>query len=52
MTQVLDIYAEIAELRAEFDHCILTREERAETLRRLEAARAEAERRERAREGA
>lgn len=43
MTQVLDIYAEIAEL----DHCILTREERAETLRRLEA-----ERRERAREGA
>ncbi|MEE9926138.1 MAG: hypothetical protein PBV01_22680 [Brucella anthropi] len=52
MTQVLDIYAEIMELRAELDHCILTREERAETLRRLEAARAGAERQERAGEGA
>ena len=52
MTQVHDIYAEIAELRAELDHCILTRKERAETLRRLDAARAEADRRERERVGA
>lgn len=43
MTQISDIYAEIAELRAELAHCILTRNERAEAQRRLEAALAEAE---------
>ena len=40
MTQVLDIYAEIAELV----HCILTRKERAEALRRVDELLAEAER--------
>jgi len=36
MTMVLDIHTEIAELRAELAHCVLTRKERAEALRRLE----------------
>ncbi len=45
MTYIFDIYAEIAELRAELAHCILTPEERAETRRRLEEALEEADRR-------
>ncbi len=44
MTMVLDIHAEIAELRAELAHCILTRQERAEALRRLEELLARTER--------
>lgn len=52
MTKVLDIYAEIAELRAELAHCILTRKERRESQRRLEELLAEAERRSREAEGA
>lgn len=54
MTAIHDIYAEIAELRAELADCILTRKERAETQHRLEEALAEAERRSRkeAQEGA
>lgn len=44
MTNFFDIHAEIAELRAELSDCILTRRERATTLRRLEALLAEAER--------
>ena len=51
MTRVLDIYAEIAELRAELAECFLTRKERAETLRRLQEALAEAERRRHEAEG-
>jgi hypothetical protein len=45
MDKIIDIHAEIAELSAELKACILTRKERAETLRRLDAAMAEAERR-------
>jgi hypothetical protein len=52
MTQVLDIHAEIAELRAELAHCILTRKGRAETLRRLDDLLAEVERQHREAEGA
>lgn len=52
MTEIYDIYAEIAEQRAELMYCILTRKERIETQRRLDAALAEAERREREAEGA
>ncbi|MFG1315459.1 hypothetical protein [Xanthobacter autotrophicus] len=48
MTQVLDIHAEITELA----HCILTRKERRDGLRRLEELLAEAERRGREAEGA
>ena len=33
MTMVLDIHTEIAELRAELAHCILTRKERADPRR-------------------
>lgn len=51
MTRV-DIYTEIAELRAELRHCILTRKERRESLRRLEELLAEAERRRCEEEGA
>lgn len=50
MNTIIDIYAEIAELRAELSGCILTRRERAETLRRLDEALAEAERRHNAEE--
>lgn len=35
MEDIRDIYAEIAELRAELAHCILTRRERRETQLRL-----------------
>ncbi|MFC3207574.1 MULTISPECIES: hypothetical protein [Hyphomicrobiales] len=52
MENVHDIYAEIAELRAELAHCILTRKERRETQQRLDQALTEAERREREAEGA
>lgn len=52
MNTIIDIHAEIAELRAELSGCILTRKERAETLRRLEVALTEAERRRKAEEGA
>ena len=45
MTRILDIYAEMAELRAELAQCILTRKERSDALRRLEELRTEAERR-------
>jgi len=45
MTRILDIYAEMAELRAELTQCILTRKERSDALRRLEELRAEAQRR-------
>jgi len=45
MENVHDIYAEIAELRAELAHCILTRKERRETQQRLDQALTEAERR-------
>lgn len=52
MEDIRDIYAEIAELRAELTHCILTRKERRETQLRLDQALAEAERRMRKAEGA
>lgn len=52
MTQLLDIHAEITELRAELAHCILTRKERRDGLRRLEELLTEAERRGREAEGA
>ncbi|WP_371349453.1 hypothetical protein [Ancylobacter sp. IITR112] len=52
MTKVLDIYAEIAELRAELAHCIFTCKQRRESQRRLEELLAEAERRSREAEGA
>lgn len=52
MTMVLDIYAEIAELRAELTHCILTRKERRDAQRRLEELLAEAEHRSREAKGA
>ena len=45
MRDVRDIYQEIAEQRAELMHCPMTRKERKEVQRRLEAALAEAERR-------
>ena len=45
MRDVRDIYQEIAEQRAELMHCPMTRKERKEAQRRLEAALAEAERR-------
>ncbi len=45
MTKFCDIHADIAELRAELSDCILTRQERAATLRRLETLLAEVERR-------
>ena len=52
MEDVHDIYAEIAELRAELAYCILTRKERRETQQRLKQALTEAERRLREAEGA
>lgn len=52
MEDIRDIYAEIAELRAELAHCILTRKERRETQLRLDRALVEAERRQRAAQGA
>jgi hypothetical protein len=52
MEDVHDIYAEIAELRAELAHCILTRKERRETQQRLDRALTEAEHRQREAEGA
>lgn len=52
MTRVLDIYAEMAELRAELVRCILTRKERRESLERLKQLVAEAERGQREEEGA
>jgi hypothetical protein len=52
MTQFFDIHAEIAELRAELADCILTREEHAEALRRLEQLLAEVARRPEEEEGA
>ena len=45
MTHILDIFAEISELRAELASTVLTRAERTETLQRLDAALTEAERR-------
>ncbi len=45
MDNAFDIYAEIAELRAELAECILTRRERAETQVRLDQLLAEADRR-------
>lgn len=51
MTRILDIYAEMAELRAELAHCILTRKERKGSLQRLDELCAEAKHRQRA-EGA
>jgi predicted ATP-grasp superfamily ATP-dependent carboligase len=51
MTRILDIYTEMAELRVELSHCILTRKERRESLRRLEELLAEAERRRHEEEG-
>lgn len=45
MRDVRDIYQEIAEQRAELMHCHMTRKARKEAQQRLEAARAEAERR-------
>lgn len=41
MTNFFDIHADIAVLRAELAECILTRRERAATLKRLEALLAE-----------
>lgn len=52
MTNSFDIHAEIAELRAEITNCLLTREELADALRRLEDLLAEVERRRREEEGA
>ena len=52
MENVHDIYAEIAELRAELAQCILTRKERREAQQRLDQALTEAERRQREAEGA
>lgn len=52
MEDIPDIYAEIAELRAELAHCILTRRERRETQLRLVQALTEADRRQREAEGA
>lgn len=52
MTKFFDIHADIAELRAELSDCILTRGERAATLRRLEALLAEVARRRDEAEGA
>lgn len=52
MTDPFDIHAEIAELRAEITNCLLTREELADALRRLEDLLAELERRRREEEGA
>lgn len=52
MTEFFDIHAEIAELRAELADCILTREEHAEALRRLEKLLAEVARRREEEEGA
>ncbi|WP_279483515.1 hypothetical protein [Aureimonas sp. SK2] len=37
-----DIFAEIAELRAELAHCLLTKRERADAIRRIERLTAEA----------
>ncbi|MFC5422714.1 hypothetical protein ACFPOB_24430 [Bosea eneae] len=45
MNSAFDIYADIAELRAELAECILTRTERAETQARLDQLLAEADRR-------
>jgi hypothetical protein len=45
MTEFFDIHTEIAELRAELAECILTREEHAEALRRLNELLAEVARR-------
>ena len=47
MEDIRDIYAEIAELRAELAHCILTRRERRETQLRLVQALTEADHRQR-----
>jgi hypothetical protein len=52
MTNFFDIHAEIAELRAELAECILTRRERATTLRRLETLLVEVERHREKEEGA
>ncbi len=52
MTEFFDIHAEIAELRAELADCILTREEHAGALRRLEELLAEVARRREEEEGA
>ncbi len=45
MDYAFDIYADIAELRAEIAECILTRKERAEAQARLDQLLAEADRR-------
>ena len=45
MDYAFDIYADIAELRAELAECILTRKERVETQARLDQLLAEADRR-------
>lgn len=45
VNNAFDIYADIAELRAELAECILTRKERAETQARLDQLLAEADRR-------
>ncbi|CAA0129215.1 hypothetical protein [Starkeya nomas] len=47
MEDIRDIYAEIAELRAELAHCILTRREHRETQLRLVQALTEADHRQR-----
>ncbi|MBY3060337.1 hypothetical protein HF263_30490 [Rhizobium leguminosarum] len=52
MEDIRDIYAEIAELRAELAYCIMTRKERRDTQLRLDQALTEAKRRQRAAEGA
>lgn len=52
MTGIIDIWAEIAELRAELSGTILTTKERARSAKRLDAALVEAERRRQAEEGA
>ncbi|MFG1465850.1 hypothetical protein V5F77_23490 [Xanthobacter sp. DSM 24535] len=52
MKTVIDIHAEIAELRAELAHCMLTVKERKETLRQLNDMLVEAERRRTEAEGA
>lgn len=43
MTRSLDIYAEMAELRAELAHSLLTRKERRDALQRLDELLTEAE---------
>jgi hypothetical protein len=52
MTKFFDIHADIVELRAELSDCILTRRERAATLRRLEGLLTEVARRQDGAEGA